>query len=128
VLSFSPQPWEDSLHARMVGAPINEDVLLELFDRVGPAVWGYSLHRSRGRRQARQVAINAFLTAAQHPAVFADRRVPIRLRMLMLVHLETEALQAADRSAGARWPRLRRGRGRDERSGHDEPRPDLTLV
>ncbi|UQX87616.1 hypothetical protein M6D93_15090 [Jatrophihabitans telluris] len=123
MISLTPRPWEDSLHARLTGAPINEDALLELFDRVAPDVWAYSRQRTRGQRAARQVAIQAFLTAAQHPAIFADRRVPIHVRMIMLVHLDTERAPVR-RSTALRTKVMRLPR----RQRSETPRTDLTLV
>jgi hypothetical protein len=111
VLTLVPEPWEAGLLSRLAVSPTSEDTLLELYDRVAPDVWGYAVHRSRSRGSgvAKQVAINAFLTAAQHPAIFDDRRVPIRVRMLMLVHLDTagyavEEPTARERRFGRRKP------------------------
>jgi hypothetical protein len=90
VLSLLPQPWEDELYDRLTAGLVGEDVVLELFDRVAPWVWGYALHRSGNEGDARRVTIKAFLTAVEHPDIFSDRRVPICVRMLMLIHLDTQ--------------------------------------
>jgi hypothetical protein len=90
VLSLLPQPWEDELYDTLTTGPVSEDVALELFDRVAPWVWGYALHRSRNEGDAKRVTIKAFLTAVEHPDIFTDRRVPIHVRMLMLIHLDTK--------------------------------------
>jgi hypothetical protein len=119
--TLTPEPWEAALHARLIGSPINEDTILELFDRVAPDVWGYALQRSRNRREATRVAVNAFVTAALHPAIFADGRVPIRLRMMMLVHLDTA--RSTPVKIGERLRRL--GRTGTKPGGQ---RPHLTVV
>jgi hypothetical protein len=119
--TLTPEPWEVALHARLIGSPIDEDTILELFDRVAPDVWGYALQRSRNHREATRVAINAFVTAALHPAIFADGRVPIRLRMMMLVHLDTA------RSTPAKFGERLRRLGRTGTKPGDQ-RPHLTVV
>jgi hypothetical protein len=89
VLDLTPAPWEAAVHRRLNERPPNVEALLELFDLIAPEVWGYALHRCRDPRTAAQVAIKAFLAAAQNPAIFDDRRIPLRVRMLLLVHLDT---------------------------------------
>ncbi|MEO6117115.1 MAG: hypothetical protein ABIP33_12075 [Pseudolysinimonas sp.] len=91
MLLCPPEPWEGPLLAKLNANPLNEETILELFDRVAPELWGYALHRTGQRRTATPIVIDAFLTAAQHPAIFADRRVSIKVRMLMLIHLATDA-------------------------------------
>lgn len=98
MLDLTPEPWEAAVLDRLKQAPPNLDALLELFELVSPAVWGYALHRCRDQQQAMQVATKAFLTAAHNPTIFDNRRVSIRIRMLLLVHLDTPRR--------SRWPRL----------------------
>ena len=103
MLFLAPEPWEDTLLAKLTSSPPNEETMLELFDRVAPELWGYALHRTRRSRAAAPIVIDAILTATRHPAIFADRRVSIRVRMLMLVHLATEdSPTSADISPGRR--------------------------
>lgn len=90
VLFCPPEPWERPFLAKLNTTPLEEDTILELFDRLAPELWGYALHRTGRQRTAAPIVIDAFLTAAQHPAIFADRRVSIQVRMLMLIHLATD--------------------------------------
>ncbi len=91
MLSLLPQPWEDELYLSLTNGLAGEDVVLDLFDRVAPWVWGYALHRCGNAGDARREAIKAFLTAVEHPEIFADRRVPIHVRMLLVIHLDTQS-------------------------------------
>jgi hypothetical protein len=89
------QPWEDRLIARLRRDPPDTEAMLELYDRTAPWVWSHALHRTRSEAQARQATIAAFLTAAERPEVF-EGRISVTVRMLLILHLQTELTAGAD--------------------------------
>lgn len=110
MLLLAPQPWEDAVLAKLTATPRDNHAMLELFDHLAPELWAYALHRARGPRAASRVVIEAFRTAAQQPTLFADRRVSIQARMLMLIYVATKDAPADTPISRGRHMHMRRGR------------------
>lgn len=88
-LDVTPESWEPALRRRLRQAPPNAEALLDLYEHVAPAVYGYARQRTRSRRKAYETALSAFVEAAHHPGVFDDARISMRIQMLLIVHLRT---------------------------------------
>ncbi len=90
------QPWEDRLIARLRRDQPNTEAMLDLYDRTASWVWSHALHRTGNETLARQATIAAFLTAAERPEVF-EGRISVTVRMLLILHLQTEPAAGAGR-------------------------------
>lgn len=88
-LDLTPESWEPALRRSLRQAPPNAPALLELYDHVAPAVYGYALQRTRNRARAYETALSAFSEAGHDPRVFDDARISMRIQMLLIVHLQT---------------------------------------
>ncbi|UQX87064.1 hypothetical protein M6D93_12185 [Jatrophihabitans telluris] len=90
MLAQRPQAWEQDV-ARRLNGDLRDAVqaLMEMYDRIAPAIWAYARARTRTRRGARAVTRETFVQAFMHPDLF-DGRISIAARMFLVVHLLTE--------------------------------------
>ena len=62
------------------------EALLELYDEVAPAAYGWALTLTKSRRRATEAVRRAFLAAATDPQVFCNHRISSRGWILLEIH------------------------------------------
>jgi hypothetical protein len=76
-------PWEQGLRRRLSSG--EAAVLFEIYDRNAALVYGQALSRTQSPQRAYAISLQVFLHLWLHPDTLSDSRVPLRLRLLVLV-------------------------------------------
>lgn len=86
--TFSSAHWpgeaDRTLSTRL--AEGDPEAIMALYDDISAVAYGFALQLTRSRRRAYRALRSAFLHAIEDPAMFADLRVPVRVRILLEVN------------------------------------------
>lgn len=75
--------WEQGLRRRLSSG--DATALPEIYDRTAALVYGQALNRTQSPQRAYAISLQVFMYLWLHPDTLSDSRVPVRLRLLVLV-------------------------------------------